>query len=344
MLKMQAPIGAAVVGCGTIFPLHAGAVQQLDGVKLKMVVDSDRSRAEQAAAAYSCEAASDYLALLERDDIRVVHLCTPHHLHAEMAAQLLRAGKHVLTEKPLAHHLKAAEGLLEEACRSEAQLGVVFQNRYNASSRKIREFLDTKTLGKLICLKGIVTWHRDETYYTGSPWRGRWATEGGGVLINQAIHTLDLLQWFGGEIVSVQGSVTSDALGDAIEVEDTAHACIRFADGVRGLFYATNAYLSNSPVELELVFEDGTLHQRGDCLYLIRNGRESLVSEPSANLDDSGKIIGKSYWGSSHRLLIADFYDHIRTGKRYAIDGEEGLKTLRLIAELYRSSRTRDSR
>ncbi|MNM82611.1 Glucose--fructose oxidoreductase precursor [compost metagenome] len=341
---MQEPIGAAIVGCGAIFPLHAGAVQQLDGVKLKVVVDSDASKAEQAAAEYACEAASDYQTLLERDDIQVVHLCTPHHLHAEMATRLLRAGKHVLTEKPLAHHLKAAEDLLAEARRNEAQLGVVFQNRYNASSQKIREFLDSKTLGQLLCLKGIVTWHRDEAYYTDSPWRGSWATEGGGVLINQAIHTLDLLQWFGGEVVSVQGSVTADALGDVIEVEDTAHASFRFADGVRGLFYATNAYLANSPVELELVFEGGTLHQRDDCLYLIQDGLESLISEPPVSLDDAGRIIGKSYWGSSHRLLIADFYDHIRTGTRFAINGEEGLKTLRLIAELYRSSRTRDSR
>lgn len=341
---MQQPIGVAIVGCGAIFPLHAGAVQELDGVKLKVVVDCDPSKAEQAAAEYSCEAANDYLTLLERDDIQIVHLCTPHHLHAEMAARLLRAGKHVLTEKPLAHHPKAAEDLLEEARRSEAQLGVVFQNRYNASSRKIREFLDTQTLGRLRCLKGIVTWHRDEAYYTDSPWRGRWATEGGGVLINQAIHTLDLLQWFGGEIVSVQGSVTADALGDVIEVEDTAHASLRFANGVRGLFYATNAYLANTPVELELVFEGGTLYQRGDYLYLNRNGRESLVCEPPASVDEMGAIIGKSYWGSSHRLLIADFYDHVRTGRRFAIDGEEGLKVLRLIAELYHSSRTRDSR
>ncbi|GJM77711.1 hypothetical protein HMSSN139_02070 [Paenibacillus sp. HMSSN-139] len=92
------------------------------------------------------------------------------------------------------------------------------------------------------------------------------------------------------------------------------------------MFYATNAYLANTPVELELVFEGGTLHQRGDCLYLTRDGQESLICEPPASLDETGRIIGKSYWGSSHRLLIADFYDHIRTGTRFAIGGEEGLK------------------
>lgn len=343
-MTMQEPIGAAIIGCGAIFPMHAEAVQQLKGVKLKVAVDSDSAKAEKAAAQYSCEAAHDYLTLLDRDDIQVVHLCTPHHLHAEMAMQLLRTGKHVLTEKPLAHNLQAAENLVAEARGRKAQLGVVFQNRYHASSQKIREFLDANTLGRLLCLKGIVTWHRDESYYTDSPWRGRWSTEGGGVLINQAIHTLDLLQWFGGEVLSAQGSVTADALGDVIEVEDTAHARLQFANGVRGLFYATNAYLTNSPVELELVFEGGMLRQRDDCLYLTRDGRERLVCEPPTNRNDAGQIIGKSYWGSSHRLLIADFYDCVRTGTRFAIDGEEGLKTLRLITELYQSSRMRESR
>ncbi|MGG6310854.1 Gfo/Idh/MocA family protein [Paenibacillus macerans] len=341
---MQEPIGAAIIGCGTIFPLHAGAVGKLEGVNLKVVVDSDLSKAEQAAAAYGCEAASDYLALLEREDIQVVHLCTPHHLHAEMAARLLQAGKHVLTEKPLAHNLQTAEALLQAAQHRRAQLGVVFQNRYNASSQKIRELIDGSSLGRLLCLKGIVTWQRDEEYYTSSPWRGRWATEGGGVLINQAIHTLDLLQWFGGEIVSVQGSVTADALGDTIEVEDTAHASLQFAGGARALFYATNAYLTNSPVELELVFERGTLYQRSECLYLSSDGRETRLCEPPATLDESGQVSGKSYWGSSHRLLIADFYDHIRTGSPFWINGTEGIKSLRLISELYRSSRTRESR
>lgn len=341
---MRQQIGAAIVGCGAIFPLHAGAVGKLEGATLKLVIDSDRSRAERAAAEYGCEAASDYLTLLHREDVQIVHLCTPHHLHAEMAARLLRAGKHVLTEKPMAHNLQTAEGLLKEAQQNAAQLGIVFQNRYNASSQKIRELIDEQSLGRLLCMKGIITWHRGRDYYTGSPWRGRWETEGGGVLINQAIHTLDLLQWFGGEVSSVQGSVTTDALGEVIEVEDTAHASIQFASGVRALFYATNAYLTNSPIEMELVFEYGTLYQRHDCLYLNQDGRETKLCEPPAKADDQGRVIGKSYWGTSHQLLISDFYEHIREGRRFGIDETEGIKTLRLISELYRSSRMREPR
>lgn len=341
---MQQPIGAAIIGCGAIFPLHARAVARLEGVSLKAVVDHDRTKAEQAGAAHDCEAITDYLTLLEREDIQVVHLCTPHHLHAEMATLLLRAGKHVLTEKPMAVSLQAAKELLQEARHAPAQLGIVFQNRYNDSSRKIRECIEGGTLGRLICMKGLVTWYRDNEYYTASPWRGRWNSEGGGVLINQAIHTLDLLQWFGGEVASVQGSASADVLGDIIEVEDTVHANIRFTSGARALFYATNGYLANSPVELELVFEDGSLCQRNDNLYLYQNGVETKLCEPPSSLDEQGHTAGKSYWGSSHELLISDFYDHIRNGRRFWIDGAEGIKSLEIIAELYDSSRSRESR
>lgn len=339
---MREQIGAAIIGAGAIFPLHAQAIKKLDGVDLRIVVDNDSAKADQAAAEYHCEAAYDYRTLLEREDIHVVHLCTPHHLHADMAISLLRSGKHVLTEKPMAQDLNTSEKLLRESLHSKAQLGIVFQNRYNASSRKIRELIDAGTLGRLLGLKGIVTWHRDEAYYTSSPWRGRWATEGGGVLINQSIHTLDLLQWFGGEVASIQGSVSADALAETIEVEDTAHASLRFTNGARGLFYATNAYATNSPVELELVFEQGVLQQRNDCLYLIRADSETLLCEPPSSIDEQGLITGKSYWGSSHQQLIADFYDHIRSGAIFPIDGEEGIKTIRLIADLYSSSRMRN--
>jgi predicted dehydrogenase len=158
------------------------------------------------------------------------------------------------------------------------------------------------------------------------------------VLINQTIHTLDLLQWFGGEISSVQGSVTTDVLNDVIEVEDSAHACITFRNNVRGLFYGTNAYLANSPVELELVFQQGTLLQRRDCLYLWKDGQETLLCEPAASTATSGK----SYWGTGHSRLIHDFYDHIREGRRFWIDGAEGMKTLELIEGIYKSSASRN--
>ncbi|MFF2015476.1 Gfo/Idh/MocA family protein [Paenibacillus sp. NPDC058177] len=329
-------LGAAIIGCGAIFPLHAQALAGLQGVELLAVVDSDPSKAEQAGREYGCMSTTDYRTIIDRDDIDVVHLCTPHHLHADMAVELLHAGKHVLTEKPLADSLDAAHRLLKAAANSTGQLGVVFQNRYNDPSVRIKQMIESGELGRLLCLKGVVTWHRDEAYYQSSNWRGYWATEGGGVLMNQTIHTLDLLQWFGGEIRSVRGSVTTDVLDGVIEVEDTAHACIDFSNEARGLFYGTNAYLVNSPVELEVVFEQGTLLQRRDCLYLWKDDQETLLCEPATKSAGA-----KSYWGTGHFRLIEDFYSHIRENRKFWIDGEEGFKAMKLAKDIYSSSNAR---
>lgn len=332
-------LGAAIVGCGTIFPQHAGPLSKMDEARLLLVVDSDLPRAQREAQRHGCEASDDYRVILERPDIQVVHLCTPHHRHADLAAELLAAGKHVLTEKPLAHTPEAAEALRAAAesawKRSGTQLGVTFQNRYNESSQVIREIVQSGRLGRLICLKGAVSWSRTPEYYTESPWRGQWATEGGGLLINQTIHTLDLLQWFaGGEVSRIAGSVTTDTLGEVIEVEDTAHACIDFDNGARALFYGTNAYLTNSPVELELVFEQGAVLQRRDCVYLLQDGEEIELSRPSRTA-----IGAKSYWGVSHGLLIRDFYRHVREGRKFWLDAEEGGRALKLVHGIYAASR-----
>ncbi|CAH1057512.1 Gfo/Idh/MocA family protein [Paenibacillus pseudetheri] len=326
-------LGVAIIGCGAISPLHAKAISVIKDVNLLTVVDIDADKATRAGIEYACHATDDYMEILNDNRINVVHLCTPHYLHAEMAVELLRAGKHVLTEKPIAADLSSAKRMLEEAQESTGQLGVVFQNRYNDASIYMKKTIDSGALGKLLCMKGIVTWHRNESYYKDSNWRGRWSTEGGGVLINQTIHTLDLLQWYGGEIKSVKGSITTDVLDGVIEVEDTAHACIDFENNVRGLFYGTNTYLENSPVELELVFEEGTLNLRRDYLYLWKDGKESLVCEPIFRATE-----GKSYWGTGHKRLIEDFYDHIFSGRKFWLDGTEGIKALKLVKDIYSSS------
>ena len=328
-------IGAAIVGCGNIFPLHAKALSGLENVRLRAVVDTDLQRARLAGQEYGCEALSDYLELAQNPEIQVVHLCTPHHLHVPMALSLMMAGKHVLTEKPISHTLLEGQELAESAAASGMQLGVCFQNRYNEASILIKEMILSGEMGRLLGMKGIVTWNRDEAYYAQDPWRGKWATEGGGILMNQAIHTLDLLQWFGGEISSVHGSVTTDALGHVIEVEDTVHARIRFSSGATAIFYATNGYVDNSPIELEVIFEGGKLIQRRDSLYLCKDDEETLLCGALASKGPAGK----SYWGQGHASLIHDFYSCIERGVPFAIDGWEGLKAVELAADIYESSR-----
>jgi UDP-N-acetyl-2-amino-2-deoxyglucuronate dehydrogenase len=334
-VKPLTVLGSAIIGLGSISGVHLRALSELDLAQLKAVVDTNESLARKVAEEYGCDYYTDYKEMLKRDDIQVVHICTGHYLHAPMAVDALKAGKHVLTEKPMAETKAAARTMLDAALEnSHVQLGVIFQNRYNAPSVRMKQAVESGAYGKLICMKGLVTWHRNSSYYE-TEWKGKWATEGGGVLINQSIHTVDLLQWLGGDISFIKGSISTDSLEGVIEVEDTAHAYIEFKSGATAIFYATNAYLRNSPVEVELVFENATLVQRGDSLYLDQNGQLTVLEEPVVNT-----LGEKSYWGMSHALQIRDFYEHVIAGKPFWIDGPEGYKGFRLVMDIYESSRT----
>ncbi len=326
----------ALIGCGAIAKVHLKEIANLAHLaELTVVVDVDRDKCEQVAKLYSCTSEMDYRSVLQRDDIDVVHICTPHHLHAEMAIEAIKAGKHVLLEKPLAESPLAAQALLKATEQHpQAQVGIVFQNRYNSASTVIKQYIEEQTLGRLVSMKGIVTWHRDKSYYQ-SEWKGKWKTEGGGVLINQAIHTLDLLQWFGGEVESIKGQISNDSLEHVIEVEDTAHANIVFKNGTTAIFYATNAYGMNSPVQIELVFEHGILHMNGEQVMLIQDETHQVLSQPEVSITGE-----KSYWGRSHGILIADYYEHLLANKPFPIQVKEGYKALHIVFSIYESSRS----
>ncbi|OCT13465.1 oxidoreductase [Paenibacillus pectinilyticus] len=328
-------LGIALIGCGAISSVHLKAISEIPSVTLIAVVDTNAELAAKTAETYQCRYYTDYREMLNNPDIDVVHICTAHYQHAPMAVDALKAGKHVLTEKPMAETKDAALTMLKAAEEhTQVQLGVIFQNRYNPASQIMKKAVQSGELGNLLCLKGIVTWCRDASYYQ-TEWKGKWATEGGGVLINQSIHTLDLLQWLGGEVTSIKGTMSNDSLEGIIEVEDTVHAHLTYHNGATAVFYATNAYGVNSPPEIELVFEKGKLVLAGDTLYQVIDGVQTLLTSPEAN-----NLGVKSYWGISHSKQIADFYTHIQNGRKYELDGPEGFKAFNLVMDVYESSRS----
>lgn len=326
----MAKIRAAVIGCGGISQVHLTALSKMDNVELISVADIREDRARARAQAFGCAFTTDWKEYIGRQDIDVVHICTPHYLHAPMAIALLDAGKRVLTEKPMASEVGDAQEMIRHA---DGRLGVVFQNRYNDASQYILAAIRDGRYGKLLSLRAAVNWHRTPEYYTESGWRGRYATEGGGVLINQAIHTLDLLLYFAGKPVSVRGRVSTDVLYDTIEVEDTAHGLIHFENGLMANFYCTNTFGIDRPVEIELVFEKAILKTDAETLHETRDGETRLVCQSAA----SGE---KAYWGTSHEKLIRDYYQAVEEGKPFWIDGESALPVLRLLKAVYQSSAT----
>lgn len=333
-MKVTVVLSTVVIGCGRIFSTHADALKKSAYTKLKAVVDIDETKADEMAKKYGCERYTDYRDVLKRKDIDVVHICTPHYLHFPMTVDAMNSGKHVLLEKPMGISVKDAQKIIETANKTGKNLGVCYQNRYNLTSIWIKQFLDSGRAGRIIGCRAFLTWFRTKDYYNSAQWRGTWSMEGGGVLINQAIHSIDLIQWFIGEIDWLKASIDTRCFKGTIEVEDTADITITFKNGARGLFYASNCYTTNSPLFLELHCENAVIRLNDDILVTYSDGKEEFIQNPDKALG------GMAYWGLSHEKLIEDYYSCLIAGKSFGIDGEQAIKALRIVNAAYESSRT----
>jgi len=325
-------VGFAVVGLGVIGQVHAYNISRLDNCRLVAVVDQVRERAESLARELGVTA---YLSLDEavRDPmVESVIIATPSYLHAPQTLYALLHGKHVLVEKPMSTTLQGGRLIIETAERKGLQLGVVFQERYLQTARKLKEIITAGSLGSIYLFEAELKWWRGEKEYyrkdiLAESWRGYWETEGGGVLMNQAIHTLDLLLWLGGDIYSVSGYV-ANILHPSIEVEDVAVAVIKFRSGALCTISAT---VNTQPVgrEYRCIRVFGS---RGQAE--LRDSDLMVWTEEGERRYEAGVIS----FGDLHRLLLADFADCLRSGRPFPVDGREGLRGVELIKAIYRSS------
>ena len=323
---------AAVIGCGDVSVVHFDAIAHLEDVELVGVCDPDPGRRAAAVEAFGVPGFADHPLLLASVRPDVVHVCTPHSTHVALALDCLERGVHVVLEKPLATTVADGERLVQAAEHSRARVGVCFQNRYNAAVQALHQRLTSGELGPVQGAAATVLWHREASYYQSRPWRSTWVGSGGGLLMNQAIHTVDLLQWLLGEVTVVAGHVATRALQDAIEVEDTAELSLTHTGGVRSLLYATLAHATNAPVTLEVVTEGALLSLRGDLTVTHADGRSETVAERQAR---SG---GRAYWGASHELLLADFYARLDDPEPFWLGPREAQKSLRIVQDAYRLS------
>ena len=250
----------------------------------------------------------------------VVHVTTPHDQHVQPAIDALAVGVHVVVEKPVAHTRGEADRLVAAAEQPGApKIAVCFQNRYNATSQAMAALLASGRLGSVLGGSATVCWHRPPAYYQSRPWRGQVDRSGGGVLINQAIHSIDLLQWLLGDVRAVWGQANRLALGD-VDVEDTAHIVLDHEGGARSVFFATNANATDSPVTLEIVTEGAELFLRRDLTVRYADGRTETVEERRA------ASAGRGYWGVSHQQLIADFYARLAEPEPFWISPREAVE------------------
>ena len=314
-------IRVGIVGCGGISQAHAWALSNMPGVEIVATADILVERANMLSEKYTEGKANVYSSfeeMIEKESrfdskLDVIHICTPHNLHVPMAIDGLKNGISVFCEKPPAISRAQFEEMKSVSDKSKAKIGFCFQNRYNQTVLKTDDIIKSHKLGKVIGGRGIVTWRRDEGYYL-TDWKGKLKTEGGGALINQSIHTLDLMLQFLGQPTRVEASVQNHHLKDQIEVEDTIEAWMEFDDGKRGCFYASNGYAADAPVILEITCEKGSVTLLDQMLLLKDENGYSQIPCP----EPAG--IGKSCWGSGHAKCISDFYEKIVTGERFRND------------------------
>jgi len=323
-----------IVGCGNIFTMHATSAHHLPNAEIKGVCDIKKDRADSAAKKYGCKAYYDYKEMINKEKIDVVHICVPHYLHPVISKYAIQAGVHVLCEKPMSICLEDAVENVELAEKNNVRYGIIFQCRYNDSAQLVKRKITDGTLGKIISARVVLTWSKPDEYYSLSDWKGTWEKEGGGVLIDQAIHSVDLANWFiDDEIESVQAHLSNRG-HSIMEVDDTAEGFVKYKGGATLAFWAMNNYGCDEPIEIRLFCENGKVIMVYDKAKIITNDGQHFCAQTSI---DPNVIYenGKDYWGFQHIREIADFYDAVENGREPAISGREALKIQKLICEIY---------
>ncbi len=322
----------ALIGCGAIAGIHAQALRNCALTRLSALCDIRREKAEALAASYAQNATiyTDWREMLEKEKPDAVHICTPHYLHTEMACEALERGIHVYLEKPTSITEEELDRLLRAERESQARLTVSFQNRMlpevHAFFSAIREG------GGPAAARCLVTWNRGRDYYTADDWHGVPEKEGGGLMINQAIHALDLLLGaFPEDPVSLQGSVALYDNRPFSGVEDNAQCLISFPGGEKASLYATNNFPMTVSNYFEVFCKDKS-RVTLTCGCTQRNGITIPVTEVLPPMD------GKVCWGSGHLLCIRAFYEAIRDGGEVPVPLASAARTMRTLFALYRSA------
>ena len=317
----------AVIGIGAISSAHISALLS-SGQQIVALCDVQTQKCERANEQYNLSAKiySDYKQMLDSEHLDAVHICTPHYLHAEMVCYALRRNINVLCEKPLAINLEQLADIENAVKCSSAQLGVCFQTRFNSSVLFVKDYLKDK---QIECASSSLIWQRTAGYYAQAKWRGTWAQEGGGVMINQAIHGLDLLQWLCGMPESVLAHLSNVSLKDEIEVEDTAFCLFKMKNGAKIVVNATNAASFSFHVRYTFRASGHTVEIIDDNILIDGNLITKRGNYP---------IVGKEVWGTGHFDLIKNFYHCLKRGEKFSIGFEEGKNAVLMVLAIYRSN------
>ena len=331
--------GFGIIGMGMISSFYAMSIKQLKGSKLVAISDKDRERATKAAKDYNAAYYIDYHDLLKREDIDIVCICTPSGMHMEPAIAAARAGKHVIVEKPIEITLRRADKIIEACDKAGVKLGCIFQHRFDNATQRLRKAVEEGVLGELVLGDAYIKWYRTQEYYDSGGWRGTLTGDGGAALINQSIHTIDLLQWIMGPVESVYGKV--GIFTHNIEGEDIGLAILTFKNGALGIIEGSTSTYPGFPERLEIHGHNGTIILEGG---IVKTWETKGIEEKPKELFEKSKGVGASEPMAisieGHRTQIRDMIEAIKENRKPLVEGLEAKKALEIILSIYQSSKT----
>jgi UDP-N-acetyl-2-amino-2-deoxyglucuronate dehydrogenase len=329
----------AIVGCGVIGPTHARSISHIPGAKLVAVCDIVEEKARRLAENFGIAAYTDYNEMLEREDIDVVNVTTPSGLHAQVGMAAALAGKHVIVEKPIDVTLEKADALIRTCQSAGVKLSTISQHRFDQAIIDLKRAIAENKLGKLNFGGAHTKWYRGQEYYDGDAWRGTWALDGGGALMNQGIHYVDMLQYCMGPVAEVY-AYAATRTHVRIEAEDIVVASVRFKSGALGFIEGNTAAFPGFCARLDIYGDDGGVVIEDDR---VKDWKLRSCETYQVTAEAGTPISGTSsayIWEEAHRRQIEDVANAIRTGQPVFIPGEEGRKPLEIILAIYESART----
>lgn len=338
-------VGIAIVGTGMISQFHARAIAEVRGAKLIACFNRTSAKAEAFAKEVGCMAYENLQTMLADPAVDVVSVATPSGAHMEPAVAAAKAGKHVIVEKPLEITLQRCDRIIHECEKNGVKLATIFPSRFHDSSLKMKRAVDEGRFGRLTLGDAYVKWFRTQEYYDSGAWRGTWKLDGGGALMNQAIHTIDLLTWIMGPVAEIQAQ-TATLAHERIEVEDVATATLRFENGALGVIEASTAVYPGYLKRIELHGDQGTavLEEEDikvwDFARKARGDAAILQAMQKSRSTGGGAADPSAIGHHGHAAQFRDFVSAISHNRTPAVDGLEGRRSVEIVVAIYKAAKS----
>ena len=342
---MQKKVKFGIVGTGAIAVRHAEALISGKNIELETVFDKNQERSEAFAEKYNARSINDFTSFINDPSIDAITIATPTGIHMDIAVPAAQAGKHILCEKPLDINLERANAIIDACNENNVLLSAVFQARYCPDVQLAKKAVDSGKLGKIVFVSGQMPWFRSQEYYNSAGWRGTWALDGGGALMNQAIHLVDMMGYLGGDPAMVNAFTDIRDHVD-LEVEDTAVAIIKYKNGAMGCLEATTCTAPGFSRRLEISGTKGSIVLEADKITRwefceeTQEDKEIKNNSLSAKTGGSGAENPMSINAMGHRLQLEDLAEAILTGKELMLPGKEGRRAIAIICGIYESAQT----